>query len=143
MICCKIVIDYAGSAAEGNISILLTKLAESGDFLWENGSLYFSNTDSPCVDEQYLTRLIRKCGYRRFFVHPYANGSEPKESDRVDAWIYDRLIKIAYQECEKKSQQAFKDIMVGLDMLDAEIERLCETKNSLLVEEEAEPKNEQ
>lgn len=140
MICCKIITDY--NNIHGNFNQLLKDLTSCGDFLWENNSLYFSNTYEYEVNKKTLIQILKKNGYDDFFINIYSKNNEPNENENINGWIYDKLIKINYKCYEHESQELFKNISKGLDMLDEEIADIKRKTNKYKeknINEEAEP----
>lgn len=122
MICCKIIADFSDESLQ--IDSLFKKMAKFGDFLWENGAFYFSNTDDINFTEAKLSNVLRRAGVKKFYIQEYTERTPPRESEYVNGWLYDRLMRINYAMCEHESQKVFRDIMNGLDLLDQEIARL-------------------
>ncbi|MBO7732380.1 MAG: hypothetical protein J6S67_07500 [Methanobrevibacter sp.] len=130
MICCKITADYVNP--QGNFNKLLQSLAQYGSFLWEDNNLYFSNVDDLDVNQNKVALILKKSGYRDHFIFVYDKEHEPRESEYINGWILDKLIKINYNLYENQSQELFRNISHGLDLLDEELERL---QNSFAEEE--------
>ncbi len=127
MICCKIITNYnLESASFGGLIKDLTKI---GDVLWENNSLYFGCTDDYFVDSKKLGRVLRKNGYKDFYINSYDKTNEPQDGDYINGWITERLIRMNYKQYEDASQSVFKNISEGLDILDAEIEKLYQKQS--------------
>jgi hypothetical protein len=127
MICCKIVANY--NDTEGNFKKLSEKLIQYGDFLWENGVIFFGDTEHEEMDSKKVKKIVRSAGYKECFVCSYDKNNEPSESsESINGWLADKLIKINYALYEKQSQTVFKNISKGLDILDEEIENIKQTQ---------------
>lgn len=127
MICCKIVANY--NDTNGNFQKLIEKLIKYGDFLWENGAIFFGDTEHGDVDSKTIKRIFRSTGYKDCFICCYDKNNEPNERDEsINGWLADKLIKINYTSYERQSQEVFKNISKGLDILDEEIENIRQTQ---------------
>lgn len=127
MICCKIVANY--NDVNGNFKKLSEKLIKYGDFLWENGVVFFGDTEHEEVDSKTIKRIFRSAGYKECFVYSYDKNNEPDEKDQsINSWLLDKIVKINYTNYEKQSQELFKSISKGLDMLDEQIENLKQSQ---------------
>ena len=125
MICCKIVTNF--SSVEGKFSELLQKLGSKGSVLWEGNNLYFADVEND-TDEKKLTSILKRCGYKKSFIDEYWKDNLPHESDNINGWVNDKLIKICYNKYQQESQEVFKNVSKGLDILNAEID-LIEKKH--------------
>lgn len=136
MICCKIIANF--SNGQGSFSKLCELLAKKGDFLWDNGVMYFADTEHDTTERQIMN-CVKKAGYTKVFVDTYDAKHEPHEDERVKGWIADKLTKIYYQQYEHDSQEVFRNIDHGLDALNEEIDEL--TKKAAEEAAKAESKN--
>lgn len=122
MICCKIIADY--NSDSGNFSKLLQLLGQCGDFLWTDNALFFSNVDDFDFTEKQIVKILRKANYPQYFINIYSKKNQPSENEEVNAWLLNKLMRINYQMYERESQEAFRDISHGLDLLNDEIEKI-------------------
>lgn len=130
MICCKIIIDKSGQFAT-----LWSELAKYGDCLYDNNALYFGDTEHNAVTNRKVCNIIKKSGYKNFFIEEYNKENQPNETDEAtNGWIIDKLIKINYKLYEQASQELFHNISKGLDILDQEIDQII--ANQEIKEEE-------
>lgn len=125
MICCKIITDFSNTSA--SFGKLLNSLARIGESLWIDNCLFFADVDGN-TDEKKVASAVRKAGYTKVYVDEYTKDNPPKESDYVNGWLTDKIVKIIYKQCEDKSQEIFRNTMKGLDMINVEIERLSKIK---------------
>lgn len=123
MICCKIVTNF--STTQGKFSGLMQSLRSQGCVLWEDGCLYFADTEKN-LDKKKVGNIVKKNGYSDFYIDVYSKDNEPHENDSVNGWLNDKLVKICYNECENQNQEVFRNISIGLDMLSEEIKDLSE-----------------
>jgi len=130
MICCKIIFDYQNP--QGDFKLLLEKLGSYGDVLWDQHTLYFSDT-SGNITEQQIVSVIQSCKYSKIFIDSYDRNNQPNyENDYVMGWLTDHLMKISYNLCEQASQKTFQDISKGLDILNEQLDKqLSEQKNNI------------
>lgn len=129
MICCKIISDFTERTV--SLSKLLKTLGSLGWLIWDGQNIYFANTDSYEVGETKVKSTLRKCGVKSFYIQVYSKESDLKEKEDTSGWIIDKLIKINYKLYEDRSQEVFRDILKGLDMLDEEIHRIESQENQL------------
>jgi len=122
MICCKIVADYEDP--QGSLSKLFDNLANHGTFLLENNNLFFSNTDDINFTQKKVENILKRSGYKNFLILVYDKKHDPKENEYINGWIIDKLIKINYNTYENQSQELFRNISHGLDMLDDELSEI-------------------
>lgn len=122
MICCKIIADFDNP--NGSFKGLLEKLSEYGEVLWENNHLFFGETSTDFLTEKKIINILKKNNYTKFFVDIYSKDNQPKESDGINGWLNDKLIKINYNMYEKENQQMLKETMIGLDMLEKMVDQL-------------------
>lgn len=122
MICCKIITDF--SAIGGKFGRLLDSLGKYGDVLYENDVIYFGATEDMKVDKKKVKSIFRKSGYPECLILEYTKENPPKETDSLNGWINGKLMKINYNQYEIKSQEAFKNTMKGLDILERQIDMI-------------------
>lgn len=122
MICCKIITNF--NDAHGNFEKLLNTLSSYGEVLWENGYIFFGDTEHDEVNEKKVQKILKNSGYMSFFINTYAKENQPNETDDINGWLTDKLIKINYVQYERHSQQIFKDISKGLDILNQQVDEL-------------------
>ena len=119
MICCKIVTNLKNE----KINILLNKLAEKGNFIIYGKSIYFCDPESD-FSEKDLKKMLKKYGFLEHFIETYDKDNPPQENEDINGWIYNEIMKLNYNMCEKESQKVFHEIWKGLDLLDEEIEHI-------------------
>lgn len=124
MICCKIIADYKNS--QGNFQLLLDTLANYGDFLWDNNTLFFSETDSNHFTEKKIQNILKKSGYTKYFIDVYDENNQPQETQNINIWLANKLIRINYNNYQKENQKVFSNISKGLDMLETEIDNMSQ-----------------
>lgn len=129
MICCKIISNFTERTV--SLSKLLKTLGSLGWLIWDGQNIYFANTDSYEVGEVKVKSTLRKCGVKSFYIQVYNKDSDLKEKEDTNGWIIDKLVKINYKLYEDRSQEVFRDILKGLDMLDEEIHRIESQENQL------------
>ncbi len=122
MICCKISANY--SSPDSSFSGLIKDFSKLGDVLWENGFIYFGCVDEPSVDSKKVGRVLRKNGYKEYFINTYDKENQPRDGDYINGWVTDKLIKINYKRYEDESQSVFRNISKGLDCLEDEIAKM-------------------
>ena len=125
MICCKIIANF--NDPRGKFSALLQGLSKMGDFLFENGTLFFANVDDPKVAEARIKSLIARAGYHNFVVFTYDKDYQPRENEYINGWLTDKLVAINYHCYEQQSQAVFHRVAHGLDLLDKELEAFQNT----------------
>ena len=122
MICCKIIADFDNK--EASFSGLLKKLSEHAEMLWEGGCLYLGETDSDFLSEKKIIKILKANKYTKFFVDIYSKENQPKETEFINGWLTDKLIKINYNKFERENQEMLRNTMIGLDMLEKEVDYL-------------------
>jgi hypothetical protein len=116
MICCKIVAN--NSFVYSHFASLLQELGNKGSTLWDNQNLYFANTVDPKIDQRFVKKVLKKQGCSAFFIDEYGEDNLPNETDSANAWINDKLIKIAYIQTEEQQQNELRKIYTELSELD-------------------------
>ena len=119
MICCKIVTNLNNE----KINILLTKLAEKGNFIIYDKYIYFCDSETD-FSEKNLKKILKKYGFSNFFLDIYNKDNPPRENEEINGWIYNEIMKLNYNMCEKENQKVFHEIWKGLDLLEEEIENI-------------------
>lgn len=119
MICCKIVTNLNNE----KINILLTKLAEKGNFIIYDKYIYFCDSETD-FSEKDLKKILKKYGFSNFFLDIYNKDNPPRENEEINGWIYNEIMKLNYNMCEKENQKVFHEIWKGLDLLEEEIENI-------------------
>ncbi len=127
MICCKISTNY--NSPDASFGGLVKGLSKIGDVLWDNGFVYFGCVDEPSVDAKKISQILRKNGYKEFYIDSYTKENQPHDGDYINGWVSDKLIKINYKKYEDESQAVFRNISRGLDLLNNEIARLHEEQS--------------
>lgn len=118
MICCKIIADF--NLPTGKFAEFLGELSLKGDFLWENNILYFGDTFGE-TNYKSIEKLLKKTGYPKYFIYEYGKDNSPQETERINGWLLDKIVRINYMQYERTSQEVFHNISKGLDMLEEEI----------------------
>ena len=121
MICCKIIADY--NSPSGDFNKLIAKLTKYGDFLWDSKNLFFGDIEND-LTEKKVGKILKQCGYDKFYISVYSEQNQPQESDFINGWLTDRIVRINYKQCEDESQKVFHDIATGLAMLNKELDEL-------------------
>lgn len=118
MICCKVVTNFNDN--NGDFSKLYDTLLDKGSVLWEK-SLFFYSLENN-ISEKTVSNIIKKCGYTKFFVDVYTQDNPPRESDFINGWLTDGLLRINTKRYEDESQEAFQKISQGLRKLNSHID---------------------
>lgn len=126
MICCKIMANYGNPA--GDFGKLLASLGKCGDILYENDAIFFGDTENLGTDEKKIRQIFKKSGYKDLFILVYTKENPPKESDGLNGWITDKLMKINYKQYEIQSQEVFRNTSKGLDILENEIDDMIRNR---------------
>ena len=116
MLCCKITADF--NNANGDFIGAFKKLGKYADLYWENNSLFLAETDSNVLTEKKIIRILKTCGYTKFFVDIYSQDNQPNESTSICGWVANKLLKINYNLYEQENQQMLKNTLVGLNILE-------------------------
>jgi len=122
MICCKIIADFENPKA--NFGAALQKLSKHAELLWENGYLYLGETDGDFLTEKKIINILKSNNYTKFFVDIYSKDNQPKETEFINGWLMDKIIKINYNKFEQENQEMLKNTLVGLNMLEKEVDCL-------------------
>ena len=122
MICCKIIANFLDPNVY--MSKLLKQFGACGWTVWNGKEIYFANTVDREIKEKTVKIILNRCGVRSHYINIYDQHNEPRETEEMNGWIWDKLIKINYKECEDSQQEVFRNIMKGLDALEIEIDSL-------------------
>lgn len=122
MICCKIVANY--NNAEGNFSGLIKDLGKKGEILFQD-CLFFSDCVNN-IDKKFISKVLKKNNYKEFFINEYTEENQPQESEFINGWLFDKLIKISYNMYEKVNQEKLREISDKIDFLTEELKKLEE-----------------
>lgn len=122
MICCKIIADYENPNAD--FGGALKKLSEHAEILWEGGYLYLGEINSDFLSEKKIIRILKANKYTKFFVDIYSKDNQPNETEFVNGWLTDKLIRINYNQYEKDNHQMLVNTMKGLEILNEEVDCL-------------------
>ena len=123
MICCKIVANY--NSTEGNFSGLIKDLGKKGEILFQD-CLFFSDCVNN-IDKKFISKVLKKNNYKEFFINEYTEENQPQESEFINGWLFDKLIKISYNMYEKVNQEKLREISDKIDFLTEELKKLEET----------------
>lgn len=134
MICCKIVTNFNNK--EGNFKGILDALADRGSLLWENNYLFFTDVEGKETTIKKINSILKKNGYPNYYIEIYDKQNQPKETENINNWLNDKLIKINYYTYENQSQELFKNISKGLDILDEHIKQIEQQEQENKKEEE-------
>ena len=122
MICCKIVANY--NSTEGNFSGLIKDLGKKGEILFQD-CLFFSDCVNN-IDKKFISKVLKKNNYKEFFINEYTEENQPQESEFINGWLLDKLIKISYNMYEKVNQEKLREISDKIDFLTEELKKLEE-----------------
>lgn len=122
MICCKIIADFDNQNA--NFSGMLKKISQHASVLWENKSLYVAEVDGDFLTEKRIIRILKLNNYTKVFVDIYSRDNQPEETESINWWLEDKLMKISYNQYEQENQEMLKNTMKGLKMLNQEVDVL-------------------
>ena len=122
MICCKIVANY--NSTEGNFSGLIKYLGKKGEILFQD-CLFFSDCVNN-IDKKFISKVLKKNNYKEFFINEYTEENQPQESEFINGWLFDKLIKISYNMYEKVNQEKLREISDKIDFLTEELKKLEE-----------------
>lgn len=127
MICCKIVADYKQICLHFNE--LFTELNKYGDILWDSRYFFFANTTDHKISEKNIQRILKKHQITSFFIEKYDRDSQFTETDQINWWIEDKLIKIGYKEAEDEHQEELKHLSQQLDELNNMIQTIKQSQS--------------
>ena len=122
MICCKIVANY--NSTEGNFSGLIKDLGKKGEILFQD-CLFFSDCVNN-IDKKFISKVLKKNNYKEFFINEYTEENQPQESEFINGWLFDKLIKISYNMYEKVNQEKLREISDKIDFLTEELKKVEE-----------------
>ena len=132
MICCKIVANYNNT--EGNFSGLIKDLGKKGEILLFKDHLFFSDCVNN-IDKKFLSKVLKKNNYKEFFINEYTEENQPQESEFINGWLFDKLIKISYNMYEKVNQEKLREIWNKIDFLTEELKNLEENTTAEVKED--------
>lgn len=121
MICCKITADF--NNANGSFKGVLDSLGKHADLYWENNYLFLGETDTDFLTEKKIINILKKNGYTKFFVDIYSKDNQPNETEAINGWLTDKLIKINYNTFERVNQEMLKNTMKGLEDLEEYVDQ--------------------
>ena len=122
MMCCKIILDPVTAATQfGKIFELLSL---HGEMLWDGHYFYFANIDFPDFDETRLKKALKKIGCKDCFLEQYNKDLMPHETDQVNWWVEDKLIKIGYKDFEEQQQATIQEVYQQLSDIEDMIKTL-------------------
>lgn len=134
MICCKIIADYNNES--GSFQTLLELLANYGDVRWEQGSLFFADVSGES-NERKIRNIVKKAGYTKCYIDVYDKNNTPHETDdSVNSWLMNKLLQLSYYDLENKSQKLYKEISVGLDALDKQVDEILKEEREKISSKE-------
>ena len=138
MICCKIVTNLRAPGSD--LTKLTKKLSNLGDFLFDGGNLFFSDTEGD-VDVKKVRSALKSSGYKDFYINIYDKDNEPVgETEDVIAWLANKIYKINYLTFERESQEILKSTLKGIRQLDEEFEAFKKTEEVNKKQEETSDK---
>ena len=132
MFCCKIVANYNNT--EGNFSGLIKDLGKKGEILLFKDHLFFSDCVNN-IDKKFLSKVLKKNNYKEFFINEYTEENQPQESEFINGWLFDKLIKISYNMYEKVNQEKLREIWNKIDFLTEELKKLEENTTAEVKED--------
>lgn len=127
MICCKIITNLNQGSSE--VNKLFQKLFKKGDYLVSAGYIYFCDSEFN-TDKNTVAKILRSCGFKDFYIDVYTEQNPPKENDEINAWLCNQLLKLNYNMFEQQSQEVFRNISKGLDVLEVELEKIINKENN-------------
>lgn len=124
MICCKIISDF--NSSKGNFTQLCYLLNNYGDVYFSNNILYFGDSQNRKTNEKSINRILKKAGYDKFFITVYNKENQPNETEEeINTWLNSHLLQINYCLYEDESQEVFRNILKGLDILDQNLQEIA------------------
>ena len=127
MICCKIVADYQQVCSHFNE--LFEELNKYGDVLWDSRYFFFANTVDRKISEKAVQKILKKHQITSFFLEKYGRDYQPTETDQINWWVEDKLIKIGYEEAEDEHQDDLKHLSQQLDELNDMIQTIKQSQS--------------
>lgn len=127
MICCKIVADYQQVCLHFNE--LFEELNKYGDVLWDSRYFFFANTTDRKISEKTVQKMLKKHQITSFFLEKYGRDYQPAETDQINWWVEDKLIKIGYEETEDEHQEELKRLSQQLDELNDMIQTIKQSQS--------------
>lgn len=130
MICCKVIADYRQTCQQ--FAKILNDLGKIGDVMWNNNYFYFANTDNAKIGDKNIKKIFKKYGINSIFIEQYNKDYQPHETDEVNIWVEDKLIKIGYVEFEVQEQSQMQFISQQLtdiqNILDQQIQKTSQSQ---------------
>lgn len=127
MICCKIVANYQQVCTHFNE--LFEELNKYGDVLWDSRYFFFANTTDRKISEKTVQKMLKKHQITGFFLEKYSRDYQPTETDQINWWVEDKLIKIGYEETEDEHQEDLKRLSQQLDELNNMIQTIKQSQS--------------
>ena len=127
MICCKIVANYQQVCTHFNE--LFEELNKYGDVLWDSRYFFFANTTDRKISEKTVQKMLKKHQITGFFLEKYSRDYQPTETDQINWWVEDKLIKIGYEETEDEHQEDLKRLSQQLDELNDMIQTIKQSQS--------------
>lgn len=127
MICCKIVADHRQVCAHFNG--LFEELNKYGDVLWDSRYFFFANTTDRRISEKTVQKILKKHQITGFFLEKYDRDYQPTETDQINWWVEDKLIKIGYEETEDEHQEDLRRLSRQLDELNDMIQTIKQSQS--------------
>ena len=120
MICCKITADFNNS--NGSFVDALKKLGRYADLYWEDNYLFLAETETNFLNEKKIIRILKTCGYTKFFINIYSKDNQPNDSISATCWVANKLIKINYISYEQENQKMLQNTITGLEALEGYVD---------------------
>ena len=127
MICCKIVADYQQDCSHFNE--LFEELNKCGDVLWDSRYFFFFFIIDRKTSEKTVQKILKKHQITSFFLEKYGRDYQPTETDQINWWVEDKLIKIGYEEAEDEHQDDLKHLSQQLDELNDMIQTIKQSQS--------------
>ena len=105
MIICKIITNFNNNS--GDFGKLMEELGEIGSTFWSSGNLFFGSNNVK-IKESKVSRILKKCGYDKFFIDIYDSNNQPQETEVINGWIYDFLIQQEKIKIEQENQESLQ-----------------------------------
>ena len=76
------------------------------------------------LSEKKIIRILKANKYTKFFVDIYSKDNQPNETEFINGWLTDKLIRINYNQYEKENHQMLVNTMKCLKILNEEVDYL-------------------
>ena len=86
--------------------------------------MYLGEISTDFLSEKKIIRILKANKYTKFFVDIYSKDNQPNETEFVNGWLTDKLIRINYNQYEKENHQMLVNTMKGLEILNEEVDCL-------------------